>query len=252
MKILTTIIITMAIFSRLFGAADPLERKQKIEALESKEPSIEATERRTRSISILEKNKIPTIKHLPVIEDSKTSNFRSKREIAERLIGCTIAAVAGETGDQELARQLIESFSAKAWMTPKEREFIDQKMESQQERVQFSWRYERVWVLLWSLGYIESLEYPPSICDVPLLIGNIKGKSVDELVESAKIRSQSEILDEADFIYRLHWAVTEERVNKSFILPDSIERGVVMERHAALNWLVGYMNQSWDDITTDT
>lgn len=242
----------MGIFSRLFGITDPQERKEKIEGLEVTAPSIEATDRKARSISILEKYKIPAIGHLPVIEDSETSKIRSKREIAERLIGCTIAAVAGETGDQELANQLISDFSAKTWITPEEKEFIDKKIESQQDRIQFSWRYERVWVLLWALGYIESLEYPPSICDVTLLIGHIKGKTADDLVASAKMRSHKEILDEADFIYRLHWAVTEERVNQSFKLPDSIVSGVVMERHAALNWLVGYMNQPWDDITTDT
>jgi hypothetical protein len=27
---------------------------------------------------------------------------------------------------------------------------------------------------------------------------------------------------------------------------------VVYERHYALNWLTGYMDQDWDDISTDT
>jgi len=252
MKPLTIIIILMGFFSQLFGVTDPHERKEKIMELEAKAPSIEAIERKNRSIAILKQNSIPTIEHLPVIEDSKTSNIQSKRKIVERVIGCTIAAAAGETGDQELAKKLINDFSAKAWLTPGELVFIHKRIESQQERIQFSWRYERVWVLLWSLGYIESLDYPPSICNVQILVGHIKGKTVDELVASAKMRSSNEILNEADFIYRLHWAITEERVNKSFKLPKSIERGVVLERHAALNWLIGYMNQSWDEITTDT
>ena len=242
----------MGIFSRLFGITDPQERKEKIKELEARTPSIEASDRKERSISILKEKGIPTIDHLPVIEDSETSSIRTKKEIVERVIGCTIAAVAGETGDQALVKQLIEDFSAKTYITPEEKEFIEEKIESQQERVQFSWQYERIWVLLWALGYIESLDYPTSICDVPRLVEHIKGKSVDELVASAKMRSAREILDEADFIYRLHWAVVSERVSGNFKLSDDIERGVVMERHAALNWLIRYMDQSWDDITTDT
>ncbi|MDR2636809.1 MAG: DUF4272 domain-containing protein [Zoogloeaceae bacterium] len=31
-----------------------------------------------------------------------------------------------------------------------------------------------------------------------------------------------------------------------------MEPGVTMERHYALNWLIGYMDQEWDDISTDT
>jgi len=27
---------------------------------------------------------------------------------------------------------------------------------------------------------------------------------------------------------------------------------VTLERHYALNWLIGYMEQEWDDISTDT
>lgn len=34
--------------------------------------------------------------------------------------------------------------------------------------------------------------------------------------------------------------------------PAGLEKGVVKERHYALNWLVGYMDQAWDDVTTDT
>jgi hypothetical protein len=34
--------------------------------------------------------------------------------------------------------------------------------------------------------------------------------------------------------------------------PAGVEPGVTLERHHALNWLVGYMDRDWDDVTTDT
>lgn len=252
MKTLTIIIITMGIISRLFGITDPQERKEKIEELEAKVPSAEAMSRKAQSMRFLKEKGIPTIEHLPVIEDSLAAKVRSTKEIAERLIGCTISAVGGETGDKDLMKELVADFEADNLLTAEEKRFLASGIESQHERVQFSWRYERSWVLLWALGHIESLDYPPAICDVPRLAGFLKGKSVAELVEGANPRTKKEILDEADLIYRLHWAVTEERVNGSFELSENIERGVVQERHAALNWLIGYMGQSWDEITTDT
>jgi len=34
-------------------------------------------------------------------------------------------------------------------------------------------------------------------------------------------------------------------------LPKANEE-IIVERHRALNWLIRYMNQDWDDVTTDT
>jgi hypothetical protein len=52
-------------------------------------------------------------------------------------------------------------------------------------------------------------------------------------------------------IYRYHWATTDARI-KSQPAPVKLEGGVVQERHYVLNWLIGYLNQEWDDISTDT
>ena len=53
-----------------------------------------------------------------------------------------------------------------------------------------------------------------------------------------------------DRIYRYHWAVRDARIRGESV--DGLDAGVVVERHYALNWLIGYLDQAWDDITTDT
>lgn len=45
--------------------------------------------------------------------------------------------------------------------------------------------------------------------------------------------------------------MVEARVRRQ-PMPDDVEPGVVYERHYALNWLIGYMDQEWDEISTDT
>jgi Domain of unknown function (DUF4272) len=120
-----------------------------------------------------------------------------------------------------------------------------------QERAQFSWRYEAYWLMLWSLGYVDTLKRPDSICDVPKAVSFLRENGRKEFIKKAKLRSQKEILDAADLIYRYHWATDDARIN-SKVAPAGLDAGVVMERHYALNWLIGYMGQEWDDISTDT
>ena len=49
----------------------------------------------------------------------------------------------------------------------------------------------------------------------------------------------------AELYYRLHWAAIELRLQGK--KSDKIDEGIVRERHRALNWLIGYMEQKWDD-----
>jgi len=73
---------------------------------------------------------------------------------------------------------------------------------------------------------------------------------VAEFISSARLRPKSEILDETDRIYRIHWAVRDAQIN-SRPIPAGLNGSVVVERHCALNWLTWYADE-WDDVTTDT
>jgi hypothetical protein len=67
--------------------------------------------------------------------------------------------------------------------------------------------------------------------------------------------------------YQIHWRVRDARLRRQPTPPGKLPRmpvedceppvevydaGVVQERHHALNSLIGYCGQDWDDITTDT
>jgi hypothetical protein len=229
----------------------PEERKAKIEELKAKEPSKEAIERKQRSIDQLKKEGVPVVDHLPVIGDSTTAKKRTTEEIAHRTIAVILAAVKGEGLEQETIDSLVKKFDAEKFFSPEEAKFIKDPKPARQDRINFSWRYECAWALLWSLGYVEDLPKPEGICDVPKLVGFIKDRDTAQFIKDAKLRPFSEILDQADLIYRYHWAATDARINNK---PDpaKLEGGVVQERHYALNWLIGYMDQEWDDISTDT
>ena len=246
-----TIIVILALLHSSVMSQTSEDRKKNIKKRESLTPSREASERKERSVERLKREGVPTIAHLPVIEDSTEAKSRAKEEIAHRAIAVCITAVKGEGLDQATVDSLVKKFGAEKFFSPKEAAFIKDPTPSQQDRIQFSWRYECLWVLLWSLGYADTLDRPTGICDVPKTVSFLRDRDTAQFIKDAKPRPLPEILDQADLIYRYHWAVVDARLKKKEA-PGSLEGGVVQERHYVLNWLIGYMGQEWDEISTDT
>ena len=243
--------LILILFTTFAMSQTPDDRKAKIDELKAKEPSKEAKERKQRSVEQLKKEGVPVIEHLPVIEDSTEAKKRTTEEIAQRAIAVTIAAVKGEGLEQATVDSLVKKYGAEKFFSPEEAAFIKDASPTQPDRIKFSWRYECAWVLLWSLGYVDTLSKPEGICDVPKLVGILRDRDTAQFIKDAKLRAFDHILDQADLIYRYHWAVTDARI-KTQPAPAKLEVGVVQERHYVLNWLVGYMEQEWDDISTDT
>jgi Domain of unknown function (DUF4272) len=198
---------------------------------------------------IIEEQGIPVNRHLPPIESEAEVQIRSSKEIAERLIALVVVAAKGEGIDQESLDEFVAEKQASAFFSPAEAAFMADPNPSDHDRLQFSWRYESAWVMFWALQYIETpLQFPDTMCDVPLLVSTVK--ETDDL--SAKGRHvTNNILNEADLIYRYHWAVRQASIDGKES-PGGLHPGIVMERHQALNWLICYCDAEWDDVGTDT
>lgn len=211
----------------------------------------EAGARKDRSIAQLQAEGVPVLDSLPVIETEATSLRRDPEEVIQRTIALAIVAVKGETGDHAMGLALIDQFSAAGYFTPAEQAFMDNPTPDAQDRTQFTWRYEGVHVMLWALGVYDDLGRPDQITDVPLLADTLRELGPEGLRAKARLRPQDQLLDAADLIYRYNWAFVSARL-RGEDAPAGLDGGVVYERHYALNWLIGYMGQAWDDISTDT
>jgi hypothetical protein len=213
--------------------------------------SPEAVQRKERSEAVLRAEGVPINKFLPVIETEKDARRRTKEVVAYRALALLVVAAKGEGLEQPVVDRMIADYGLGRHFTPKEAAFVKTAAPSEHDRIQFVWRYEAAWVMLWALGYVERLERPIAICDVPRAVQFMRERNTKQFLADAKLRSMPEVLDQADQIYRYHWAVVDARVNGRKA-PAALDPGVVMERHYALNWLFGYMEQNWDDISTDT
>ncbi len=182
-------------------------------------------------------------------EDSVT--IRTQDDIADRAIGLFYAGMKSGGLEPQFMDEMNQKFDAISKLTQKERAYIFAPAPTPQQAADADWGYEGLHVLLWALGYVDSLDYPSHTCDVELDTKTMFNITDVLFRQQAKLRSKQEILDQADLILRLHWACVEARLaNKA--APGQLNEEVVMERHRALNWLIRYGNASWDEVPTDT
>jgi hypothetical protein len=89
------------------------------------------------------------------------------------------------------------------------------------------------------------------MCNVAQDVTIIHDLSAAQFRQRATLRSKQEVLDQADLILRLGWACDDARMAQK-LAPGNLNPEIVVERHHTLNWLIRYLNQEWDDVTTDT
>lgn len=211
----------------------------------------DAKQRAIRSETRLRAEGVRVNASLPVIEESHVVALRTAEEVAQRLVALSIVSerAAGNGDTYELGQSLLDKYDARNYLTPKELKFMANRTPSERDKIQMSWRIEAAVPLAWALNLMSALERPSTWVKIETVK---KIRALDlRTAKSLKLRNKSEVLDEADLIYRYHWAVVDARANGR-PTPMAVDAGIVQERHHALNWLIRYENQDWDDVTTDT
>ena len=184
---------------------------------------------------------------LPEIESADEVEPREPLAIARRAVCLMIVSAKSELERDEIDG-LIEDFGVRAFFTPQERAYLTESNPSDRDQIQFSWRVEAAWVLLWSLGFVPNLGLPLDQISPGEAIDILEKHGVQGLAENPIRPSIEEILDQADLIYLAHWAIRQFGEDGT-----PLDDDVTPERHHALNWLIRYdEDAAWDDITTDT
>lgn len=212
----------------------------------------ESLARKARSIERLRREGVPFIDHLPRIEAEDEAEIRPRRDVIDRALALCFVAFRGEGMPKDQVLGLLDEYKARHALSPNEKSFVESDSPSELTCIQYVWRYECLWVMLWALELVEELSRPERIMDVDWTVRLLKSLGREGLEEKARLRSANEILDEADLIYRYHWATRQARLTGEDA-PAGLEPGVVKERHYALNWLIGCAAEgSWDAVSTDT
>lgn len=208
-------------------------------------------QRKARTEAELKKLGIPINQHLPPIEGEEEARIREPQDVAKRALVLFALVAVADSDDRETVVAWLKEEALWDSVSPDEKAFLLSDHPGQQEITNALWRSEALWALLWSLRQVQALSLPTSHCDMSH-IQEVMPRKADwhEFIETARLRSESEILDETDRIYRIHWAVRNAQL-KNEAVPAGLDPGVVLERHYALNRLTWHADQ-WDDVTTDT
>ena len=227
------------------------DRKEKIFRIDNTTLSRDQVTRKQSSIIYCRERGIPVIDHLPCVTSEAEVKIRSNDDIINRALALCYLGLKSEG----LEKKHLDGFNKKYLIAPhftkEEKLYVYATTPLEEQRVNASWRYEGMHVLLWALGYVDSLAYPDQMCNVEEDVKLILDRTKAEFSTGVKIRSKQEILDQADLIYRLHWACVNAKI-KNEEPPAGLNASVVYERHYALNWLIRYMEQEWDEVSTDT
>lgn len=217
-------------------------------------PSADALERKARSLQQLQAMGVRSSAMLPAITDESTVVLRSAEEVAQRV--AVLTAINGVAFGHLPGKDVISYLQKnQLWehTTPEEKIFLDNPTDEQKTKA--TWKCESIWVLLWALGLVPELGYMTDLCNldmVPEEVFPFRGLSGDVAFffeKATTLRPAAAILDANDLYYRAHWSCVDARLKGEEPL---VHPGVVYERHYALNWLINYRNQPWDEVTCDT
>ncbi|MEM7036260.1 MAG: DUF4272 domain-containing protein [Bacteroidota bacterium] len=222
------------------------------EVLPDTEFPAEAVARKARNLELLDELGVPVHQNWHPIEATAEARLRTEAEVADRALALVLVALKGEGLEQAIVERIAADFEIMPHLSPAEAAFIADPAPDQQHRVNFAWRYEALWTLLWALGFVDVLAYPGAICDVQTAVLKVRDAgSRAAFHEAAQLRETAEILDQADLIFRLNWACVDARL-RGEDAPAELEKGVVYERHYTLNWLRSHLDADWDHVRTDT
>ncbi len=211
-------------------------------------------QRKSKNEAFLRSKNVKINEHLPCIESDESTTIRTTKEIAERvtlLATTNMVAFNNITGQEAI--DYLTKYNLLNKATPKELDFL--KDPTDDKKMYETWKCEGIWVLMWALKIVDEIAFPNELVDLNKIpfekypIG--ADKDPNEFINSInQSRSKQEIMDANDLYYRMDWACVDARIKGEEI--KEIHPGIVYERHYALNWLINYMNEEWDDITCDT
>lgn len=201
-----------------------------------------------KNINILKEKSIPFIEHMKAIPFNSCTNLRSKEEIVNRMLAdyaiatCALYSLEGKANIiTSVINQMNEKLNIKSALAPEDTNFLNAMSEqkvSKQGLQDATWAFEECAMLMWTLGIIDKPKSDKE-CNVGQLdefFFNIK--SYDELLSKCMLKTKEEILEQADLLFRYHWACRETRMQGKQL--PQLNEMIVQEQRRALEWVLNW------------
>lgn len=199
------------------------------------------------------------MKHVPDDIEGPDDDYlpgprRSAQEVARRciILCCVAASVEFSPG---YFNDWLQSEGLWSELSPREWKLFTAETPSRRQTIDASWRSEALQVLLWTLGEISDMSPLNKQVRAAKFLSQLPEPDTDtfDFIDSAVLRPDAEIDAELERIIHAHWQIRNEehQWNPEIKAPEML-KGVVMERHMALEWAVNVNNEPWDEVTTNT
>lgn len=180
---------------------------------------------------------------LPAVEEENALVVRSAQDVAKRIL--ILAYLNCVASDQSLRQQvMVFLIHEKLWDSASEEEkaLFHKSRFTEEDLTVIFWRSEAIWALLWVINKVDMLDLPETEVDPYKIFQELPEffESTEAFIQTAILRSVSEIFDHYDFIFRLNWALRQEQTSTSHVL----DPGIVHERYVAVNWVV-HNDEPW-------
>jgi hypothetical protein len=174
---------------------------------------------------------------------------RGADEISKRalVVFTLIEHAMTEHDEAPQRREWLERYGLVGHLTKEEKRYLYSENPTPQQDIDATWLAECLCVLLWSVGYLDTLPSDADkfdAADTFDLMPAYSEVTVHEFVSNANLRSAEELYDIAKSI---QWAHGKARSREQ-----SEVKELLQERHLAINWVVGYCGLPWHLMTTDT
>lgn len=188
------------------------------------------------------------------MDQEPVDEIRAPAEVAFRAIALfSVVGLAFGAERSDITTWLAEN-DLWSQLAPSEADFIDTPAPSRKQIIDASWLSERLITLLWTLGAVNELPPPHEQCDPAVFHANLPpfaDITVTEFTSAARLRPSSELLTMAEDLWGLHWEARDAMINDR-TPQQALDIEIIQERHHAINWVIGYEDLDWDDVTTDT
>jgi len=187
------------------------------------------------------------------LDDDQLGRVRTPQEVAKRalvLIGIFQAATGR---NKEAVIKILKKNSLWSEVSELEKKFLETSDdESKFISMQYSWRSESIYILLWALEHFDFEAIPKDEKNLEKIGNLLKTDDFHKIIEikNAHLRSSNEIYKILDEVSKLNWEIRDAFINKEEPQKD-YHPSIIYEWHYSLSWLTK-PNEEWDSITTDT
>jgi len=203
-----------------------------------------ALERKQLTETFLQSLGIPVYEELPAIEEETDTHVRSVQEITARIM--ILAYLNCIAIQEELQPVLLDYLKTQGlWVkvSTQEKILFEKPVLTEEEKDSIASRAEAIWLMLWAINKVDRLTLPTTEVDVDVLFPLLPPFMEDptEYIAAASIRPTSDLLNEADCIFRLYWAMSKNPL-------EGLNDRIAFERYFTINWITG-ARKEWDDVS---